>query len=77
MIYRKEIVPGLNRFYRGHFQYILNLKHSYVCAPENCQKECVLNYDTYTNEMETLKCTLGHSTEIHSCSSISSKSGSF
>ena len=65
MIYPKKIVPGLNR------------KTFFDCASENCQKECALNYDT-ANEMETLKCihVLGHSTEIHSYSSISSESDS-
>ena len=55
-IYPKKIVPRLNRFYRGHFQNTLNFKTFYGCAPENCQKECALNYNTYANEIETLKC---------------------
>ena len=71
----QKIVPGLNIFYRGHFQNTLNFKTFFGCAPENCQKECALNYDTYANEIENLKCILGHSTEIHSYSNISSESG--
>ena len=47
-----------------------------IYPKQDCQKECALNYDTYANEMETLKCILGHSTETHSYSNISSESSS-
>ena len=36
VIYPKELVPGLNRFYRGHFQNIFNFKTFLGYANTKC-----------------------------------------
>ena len=45
MIYPKKVVPGLNRFYSGHFQNTPNIKTFFGYASQNFSNGIFSNVD--------------------------------
>ena len=59
MIYAEELVPGLNRFYSGHFQTTLNFKTFLGYAP--CIGVIIVQSTIrYQAEVSAILCFCGH-----------------
>ena len=70
MIYGKTIVPGLNRFYRGHFQNTPNIKTFFSYATITHYQWIVMIYtsfDTSINLIKTKKVTCQNSVTTLYC----------
>ena len=70
MIYDKTIVPGLNRFYRGHFQNTPNIKTFFSYATITHYQWIVMIYtsfDTSINLIKTKKVTCQNSVTTLYC----------